>query len=473
MTSVYLSGLVLLVVAYASQTFVRSQATPEMLFSFGLYLLLINWSVVAESVVFATVSRIRPVNGKKLKKLAWFLVDVMHDQVVISCILIITFTYFFYQKNNGMTAAIMIAAVAATFFLRIAESSAKSRAARLGQHKQQQLITSLCASLKWLAIILAVSIQSELAIYASGSLLSLLSISLLIKYFNKRCSVSKQKNLDSPLQRWVMLVATIIGVISYQLDKMIALQYLENSAAGVYILNYSLVFILIQVLAPIYNKYASDGWVSINSEHKDSSYKKNFIKSFMLIVYAGAALNFLLIVMVSLYFAGSFNDKKELIDLALLTIAVFLCAINHIYYYDFIVRKRYQYVLYQNILGLFFGLLAGIVIIFIDLRISMAAIPVFVTLGQSFYVLIISLRLESMICIKTLFDARLGNIVEISIYLFFLTIIGLTSIYSYLMLNEYIYIFIAPLLILLTSIYLMMQTFGGAFFRTLKMVFLH
>jgi hypothetical protein len=471
MIQVYSSSLALLVFAYISQTYIRGHAGPDMLFSFGLFLMLISWSVVAESVVFATVSK----NGSNTKdpttNATQFLINILRDQVVVSCVLIIALLYFFYQKHIGVMSIAMTIVVAITFLLRIAESSAKSSVSRLGNHKKQQIITNICASFKWFAIVLAAQIQSEFSIYAASSFISVVAIVLLIRCIHlERQTVKESKSLDSYQERWLMLVATIIGVMSYQLDKMIGLHFLDNSVAGAYVLSYSLIFILIQMLTPLYNKYVSDGWANQDHGEKNSDSKKYFLGVFSFLAYTGAILNLLLIVCINLYFDQNLYGRQDLIDLVLLTIAVYLCAINHIYYYNFIIERKYQFVLYQNLTGFFFGSFVGIISIALNFKYGLAIIPLFVTLGQFFYIIIISFKLENH---KKNKNSNIINDIKLMNILFSVICIittGTIILYGYSMQITKHFILVIPALLLVTSLYFMRIALKGSLLKSLKLI---
>lgn len=389
MIKVYLTGLLLLAVTYLSQAYARSHAGDEMLFTFGLYLMMISWSVVAESVLFATLFRARIRERKILKVALSILANSLRDPVVIASVGIVVLIYLYYQAQDFLhTDGPMVLLVAICFFLRIAESSAKSYASRAGNHRQQQLVINLFASAKWIAVAIAVVFESESAIYAGISVLSFLSILVLAQYSEELSGEvnAAPKDPDEPVQRCIMLMATIVGVISFQLDKFLAMKFFDNGAAGTYVLSYSLVFLLIQALNPVYNKYISDLWVwGDGGENRDTQHAR-FSQVILLISYIGAVLNLVVIAIVPYYFERSFGGYREYIDVVALTLAVFLCAINHIYYFNYVESRQYYKIFYQNLMGLVFGLCAAAVAIVHEFRYGVSFVPFFVTLGQYLYV---------------------------------------------------------------------------------------
>ena len=225
MANVYLTGLILFVVAYLAQSYVRSYAEPELMFAFGLYIMLISWSVVAESVVFATQFRSSTSERKAQQGIFGFLFGVLRDPVVFTTVGMIGVMYFHFrgEENEGWYGIVIVLLVVASFFLRIAESSAKSFAFRLGYHRQQQIIVNIFSMLKWIGAAIAVAVHSEIAIYSSIAIVSIASVYVLFRYCHSENITRREHASDSQSQRWVMLLATIVGVFSFQMDKMLAM----------------------------------------------------------------------------------------------------------------------------------------------------------------------------------------------------------------------------------------------------------
>ena len=152
-----------------------------------------------------------------------------------------------------------------------------------------------------------------------------------------------------------MLLATVVGTIGYQIDKILALKYLDKSEAGTYILSYSLIFLIIQALGPLYSKYISDKWVEIGLDSKLIFANAAFMKIIILLAYIGAVLNFISIFTIAPYFGYKFHEIREVYDAIWLSIAVIICAINHVCYFDFAAARRYDKIFYQNLSGLVLG----------------------------------------------------------------------------------------------------------------------
>jgi hypothetical protein len=108
----------------------------------------------------------------------------------------------------------------------------------------------------------------------------------------------------------------------------------------------------------------------------------------------GAVINFVFIVTIQYYFYRGFDSTQEYADLACLSLAVFICALNHIYYYNYIESRRYDKIFYQNLTGLIFGVCAGVHASINEFNYGVAIVPIFVTVGQYLYALKDALQIE-------------------------------------------------------------------------------
>ena len=476
MANVYFSGLALLGVSYFAQLFLRAHASSQMIFVFGVYLILINLSVVAESVVFVTPAKGSSHHSKRVGRITGFIITVLLDPIVIVCVSLIAVMYLYlHGAKIGSIFSIfqMTGVVVLSFWLRIAESSAKSFASRSGNYREQQIVINIFSSVKWIAISVAVMLSSELGIYVCISLISLLVISVLARFSNDYFSGEnvQQKDMGTDRQRWLMLLATVIGTIGYQFDKMLAIKYLDKGVAGFYVLSYSLIFMLIQALGPLYNKYISEQWVEKNSNAASVVHSDDFLKIVLLLAYIGSLLNLAVIVLFASYFGHGFHGSQEIVDVIWLSMAVLVCALNHVYYFSFAASRRYDKIFYQNLSGLAFGGGAAIVAVVRDFEGGVAFIPFFVNVGQYMFILINNcLRIDLNGWVS--FKMALLEVAKIVISLGGVVGVGLVALESYSTNTTQILMAVITGFFIMASIFILQSGHDGGLIHNMKKTFL-
>ena len=392
MINVYLSGFMLLVVSYAAQSIARSHASESSMLAYAVYLLLINWSTIAESVVFTTLHKPTRIGvNVDRQNLYSFIKDVATDRIVQLSLIFILLVYPYYRQvpiRADTWLIAMLIFVALAFFLRMVESNGKSHASRAGNHVQQQIITNVSSCFKMLVILIAIFLESELLLYVGLSVVSIVVIHQLLKFSNFswiKNETEKPRIQETTNQRWIMYLATILGVFSYQLDKFMALKYMEKSNAAQYILSYSLVFILLQLLSPIFNRFLSESWATKTNDDLTTLRCNSFDLLVKWLAFIGSILNLAFIILIISMLGKGIRNEKEIVDLVFLSLAIYICVLNHIFYFNNIATKKYNPILYQNLFGLIAGLIVSSILILNNKTQYASVLPLSVSLGQYLY----------------------------------------------------------------------------------------
>lgn len=353
---VYATSALLLVTSYFVQTYALSSGSENFLILLSIYLILIPWSVLPETVFFLS-SKVSKIQGGVTGVFS-YLTQTLKDPFLLLMLVIIASIYGYYSLHNSRTyeeVLIMVGLVVLTFSLRVLESKVRSLAVRIGVTDASLIIVNLFGVVKWLFILAnVVYLDSEVLMYTSLSIASLVSLCVVLEVIRRskrRADINKVVTGNGA--SIVLISAIIFGTLGYQLDKLYMLFFRADDPNPKYILAYSVIFLTIQGLAPIFNRFLSYLWQSSNEKQYENTierYSKYIAIAAFLIITTNTS--------VAMYVGDDFLKY----DIAILSVAVIVHAISHVFYFNFIAREMYQHILIQNFVSFLFGMIALIVI---------------------------------------------------------------------------------------------------------------
>ena len=437
MIAAYIVSGLLLFVSYFTQGYILSTKDTVYIAILGIYVALIPWSIVAETVYFSsTIASFK--KGVK-KSLFYEITLLIKDIFFLIVIVVIAILYIYYRNSDSgfelnSLIFINIFLLLTMFTFRIMESRVRAALVRLGVSDYSLVIVNSFGILKWLFILLnGIYIGSESIFYLFLIVVSLLSIFIMTKKIdNKKL---KEIKLESDSNK-NLIYAVIFGTLTFQLDKFFLLYSQPNFLNKEYLLLFSMTFIIIQGLAPVFNRYISDLWLygTKNSTGILLSYGSIiFFLSFVMVLFN-------LTILINL--GGDVYDY----DIALLSLAVILHAGSHIFYFNFLSKKLFKETFFQNIYGFIFSALTVLIVVLNDLTFP-SLIVFFGALGQFIAGAVIhQKRFNDFILVKSI-GIILSYISLASIYYLFLIKYELSINKGYSLILPFIFIYIASVIV--------------------------
>ena len=368
---------------------VGSLASSQFINAYSVYLILISWSVVAETFVFSTSPIFKSSNNNKRPKFSVITLGLAKDPLVILSLILLNIVYFNfvdYNVKSALTLILIACCLTVAFFLRIAEASTKALCSRDGKHVAQQFIVNNITSIKMLGIIVCIYLDSEILIYMILSIISFACIHLLLK--KTQLNLSEYHKAAQPekfADRWLVLLSLLVGTFSFQLDKLLALNGDDQLLAARYIVLYSLVFIILQGLTPLYNRYISNLWVDQKANSISADNKIWFKNVVQILTTLFVLVNVAVVFTSNLYFYDSVEIGILLLNLSLLSVSVLVVCSNTFSYYDFLSKALYKPIFWMSLSGLLSGTATTLVLFSVNSGRYYAAVPLSVAIGTFFY----------------------------------------------------------------------------------------